>query len=106
MFVYPEVEVINDRGTRKKVPADTPVKIFVTTAVGQSQTADVTGQISMNIIRCLTRSAPVGPWSRVVLDGLEYDIDAPPRFTPGASKASSHVEFTIRSRSQLNVPKP
>lgn len=101
--VYPEIVVVNARGTKKRVPADVPVRVRVTTAVDQSQIADLSGQIQMKVLRIVARTAPVGSWGRIVYEGEEYDLSAPPRFTPGASKLTRHVEFTIRSRSQLGV---
>lgn len=103
--VYPEVVVVNNRGTRVRVPADTPVRCRATILKDRSQTADVQGQIDVEIVRAVTRDAPVGPWSKVVRvrDGTEFDLTAPPHFTDGASRASRHAEFTLRSRGQLGV---
>ncbi|GAA1411913.1 hypothetical protein AUR04nite_00510 [Glutamicibacter uratoxydans] len=105
MDIYPEVVVINKRGAKVRQPADKPVRVRVTTAVDRSQTADVQGQLDMDIMRVIARNAPVGPWARVVMNGIEYDVTAPPRHSPGVSKASRHTEFTIRDRSSLGAKK-
>lgn len=102
MLIYPEVVVVNDRGTPLKVPSETPVEIYVSTMEDRSSTAELSGQLTARVIRCQTRSAPAGSWARVVYDNEEWDIAIPPRFSPGVSKATQHVEFTIRSRNQVN----
>lgn len=103
--VYPEVVVVNKRGTHVRVASETPVTVYATKSKDRSQTADVQGQIDTEIVRYVTRSAPVGPWSKVSVDGVEYDLTAPPHRSSGATKASDHIEFTLRSRSQLGVPR-
>lgn len=102
--IYPEVVVVNDRGTPVKMPSKTPVRVRVTTTKDRSQIAELSGQIDTDIIKCSTRSAPLGSWVRIVMNGEEYDLAEPPRFAPGVSRASKHVEFTIRSRSGLGAP--
>ena len=104
--VFPEVEVVNARGTVKKVPSEEPVLVSVTISSDQSQVADLPGQIEVRVIRCVARSAPVGTWARVRFEGEEYDLTIPPHRSPGASRASAHVAFTIRSRSNLGVKNP
>lgn len=103
MDIYPEEIVINKRGAKVRQPSKTPVRVRVTTAVDQSQTADVQGQLDIGIMRVIARNAPVGPWARVVLNGVEYDVTAPPRHSPGVSRASKHTEFVIRDRSALGA---
>lgn len=105
VLVYPEVTVVNNRGSHVRVASDTPVKVFATKSKDRSQTADVQGQIDTEIVRYTTRSAPLGPWSRVSIDGVEYDLAAPPHRSVGATKAVSHIEFLLRARSQLGVPR-
>lgn len=101
MYVYMEETVTDSRGNRVKVPSDTPVRIRVTTSSQRQGDAELPGQVSMKTMRVTARKAPVGSWARVVFEGEDWDIMAPPRFTPGASKATQHVEFLIRSRNRL-----
>ena len=101
VLVWPEVEVLNARGQRVKVPADTPVKVYVTTSTQRSGDSELPGQVSIKTVRCIARNAPGGSWSRVEYQGEEWDIAAPPRFTPGASRATKHCEFILRSRNKL-----
>lgn len=98
MLVYPQVATVNARGETVYVPSDVPVPITVTTAGDRSSIAELPGQISELIIKCTSRDAPVGPWARVVYQGVEFDLVAPPRFSPGVTRASKHVSFTIKSR--------
>lgn len=102
MLIYPEVEVINARGDRVRVPAETPVEVWVTTSTQRQGDAEIPGQVSIKSMRCITREAPVGSWARIVYNGEEWDLATPPRFTAGLSKATAHVEFIIRSRNKLD----
>lgn len=104
MFIYPEVIVINNRGEPVKVPAKEPVEVWVTTSSQRQSDAELAGQISIKSMRCITRSAPVGSWARIVYRGEEWDLATPPRFTRGLSRATEHVEFIIRSRNRLDEP--
>ena len=101
IYVYPEVEVVNARGDTIQVPADVPVPVRVSTSKDRNATAELPGQVDVKIIRCVARDAPVGAWARVVYDGEEWDIAAPPHFSEGVSKATRNVTFTIRSRNDV-----
>lgn len=98
MWVYPQVEVSNKRGDTFFEPADEPVKIRVTTSVDQGSDAELPGQVSVPVLRCLARDAPLGAWVRIVYRGEEWDLAYPPRRTPGLSPATRHWEFGIRGR--------
>ena len=99
--IYPEEIVINSRGSKVRQPSKVPVRVRCTTSVSDSQTADVQGQLDIGVVNVIARNAPVGPWARVVLKGVEYDVAAPPRHTPGVSGATTHTEFILRDRSGL-----
>ena len=101
MLIYPEVVTRNARGDEVRVPADVPVKIRVTTSSQRQGDAELPGQVSIKAMRCIARDAPVGSWARIVFRGEEWDLAAPPRFTPGVSRNTQHVEFVIRSRNRL-----
>lgn len=98
MFVYPEIETTDDYGNIVILPADEPVRIMATAQADQSSVAELAGQITVEVLKCTTRDAPLGTWSRVKYRGRFYDVAAPPRFSPGATPASRHVSFSIRSR--------
>jgi hypothetical protein len=85
------------------VPDDTPVEIRVTTAEDRQSDAEIAGQVSVKVVRVLTRWAPVGSWARVEYAGETWDLQSPPRFVTGPSRASDHVEFILRSRNQAGV---
>lgn len=104
MLIYPEVLLHNARGDQVKVPSETPVEVWVTTSAQRQGDGELAGQVSIKTIRCITRSAPVGSWARIVFEGEEWDLAAPPRFTPGLSRSTKHVEFIIRSRNRLDEP--
>lgn len=104
MLIYPEVTVTNARGEHIRIPSTTPVEIWVTSSAQRQGDAEIAGQVSIKSMRCITRSAPVGSWARVVFRGEEWDLATPPRFTPGLSRATQHVEFIIRSRNRLDEP--
>lgn len=102
MLIYPEVEVTNNRGDSVRVPATVPVEVWVTSSSQRQGDAEIPGQVSIKSMRCITRDAPVGSWARIVFRDEEWDLAAPPRFTPGLSNATKHVEFIIRSRNRLD----
>lgn len=107
VYVYPELQAYNDRGDLKFIPSDEPVRIRCTTAMDRSQMADLPGQIDIHIRKVTARQIPLGEdgrpatWSRIVYQGQEYDMGAPPSFNKGATKRTDHWTFTIRSRSNL-----
>lgn len=103
--IYPEEIVIDDRGTPFKQPAKTAVRVRVTVTADRSQIAELSGQIDTDVLKCFARSAPLGTWARIVYNGDEYDLAAPPRFVGGVSRSTQHVQFLIRSRSNLGNPR-
>lgn len=105
VYVYPEVLHIDRRGNRVRLPSDTAVPVRVTTSEDRSSDAELPGQLTVRVIKCLARTAPVTTWARVVYDGEEWDLGGPPRFTKGVSKTTQHVEFILRSRSH-SAPTP
>lgn len=98
LLIYPEQIVTNARGDKVLVPSDTPVKVRVSMSRDRNTSAELPGSVDVKIIRCLTRSAPPGSWSRIVFDGEEWDLAAPPHVGVGVSKNTRSVSFTIRSR--------
>jgi len=104
ILIYPEVHVINSRGDQVRIPSEIPVEVKVTTSAQRQGDGELAGQVSLKTVRCIAREAPVGSWARVVFQGEEWDLLAPPRFSPGVSRATQHVEFFIRSRNRLDEP--
>lgn len=98
IYIYPEIVEFNNRGIPLARPADTPVAVRATIVEDRSSNAELPGQVSARVVRCTTRSAPVGPWARVFYDGEDWDVAFPPHVSEGMSKATAHVEFTLRSR--------
>lgn len=98
IWVYPEVKMRDSRNNLVKVPSDTPVKLRATTSYDRSSIAELPGQIDVSVVRCVTRDAPLGSWARVVYNNREWDLASPPRFSPGMSKTTAYVSFTLRSR--------
>lgn len=103
MLIYPVVTRVNNRGTPVEVISETPVKIKVTIKEDRSSDAELPGQVSARVIKCEARTAPVDSWGRVVYDGEDWDIAIPPYFSPGMSKSTQHVEFTLRSRNKIKA---
>lgn len=108
LIVWPVVRKVEPRrGTVEYHPdLENPVRLRVTTGADRSQIADLPGQIDVELVRCITRSFPRGvgsTWSKVELDGEEYDLAVPARYSPGPSRATSHWEFLLRSRSNLDA---
>ena len=51
----------------------------------------------------MAEAAPVGAWARVVYQGEEWDLAAPPHISEGVSKATRNVTFVLRSRNKMGV---
>lgn len=98
MSIYSEEQYEDSRGNKKMLPTAGPVQIRVTVSEDRGSDAELPGQVSSEVLRVVTRSAPAGSWSRIVFRGQEWDIAAPPIRTPGISNATRHIEFNIRSR--------
>ena len=103
MTIYPEVTTVNARGDEIRVPSEEGVEVRVTTSSQRQGDAEIAGQVSIKTMRCITRTAPVGSWARIVFRGEEWDLAVPPRFSPGVSRNTQHVEFVIRSRNRLEA---
>jgi hypothetical protein len=103
MLVYPVVTIINRRGNKVETISDIPVPIKVTIKEDRSSDAELPGEVSARVLRCQTREAPVSSWGRVEYDGEDWDIAIPPYRSPGMSKSTQHVEFTLRSRNKIKT---
>lgn len=98
MWIYPEVQATDARGNKMKVPAKEPVKCRVTVSVDQGSDAELAGQVSVEVLRVLSRDAPAGSFARIVFRERQWDLAYPPVFTHGVSRLTRHVEFGIRGR--------
>jgi hypothetical protein len=103
IMVFPETEVINQRGEKVRLPSETPVAVRVSMSKDRNSTAELPGQVDVKVIRCVARKAPVGSWVRVVYDGEEWDLAAPPHHSEGVSKRTRNVTFTLRSRNDVGA---
>lgn len=95
--VYPQVASVDDQGNTIYGPSATPVTIQARVQPVTSQEVDATGQQVRTIYRLITRSAPLGPWARVVWNEREWDIVGEPRRYNG-SPATRHVDCLLRAR--------
>lgn len=106
LVVWPSIEVTNSRGsTEWTQDLDNPIRMRVTTSMDRSQIADLPGQVDVEVVKVKTRTYPGrdgGTWARCQLDGVEYDLAEPPRYTKGPSRTLSHWTFTLRSRANLD----
>lgn len=103
VYIYPEEVVTNSRGDLVRIPAETPVPVRVSMSRDRNATAELPGQVDVKIYRCVARRAPIGAWAKIVFDGEEWDVAAPPSFSAGVSKATEQVSFTIRSRNDVGA---
>lgn len=111
LIVWPAIQRQTSRGFSSEWTADleNPIRLRASTTADRSQIADLQGQVDVEVMRVKTRSYPGrsgGTWSRVELDGIEYDLAEPPRFTRGPSRSLSHWTFTLRSRANLDPQTP
>lgn len=104
MDIYPEVVYDDPRGNPgMRKPSDKPIRIRVTTSYDRGSIAEVTGQVASDVVRVLTRYAPVAPWARVRFRDQDWDLATPPRQTVGGTRNTRHTEFTIKSRNNPPV---
>ena len=100
MVLYPQIKVTDRRGQAILVPdMDHPVNLMVNVSTDRQSDAELVGQVSNRLLKVICRSAPVASWARVKFRGEYWDLAIPPvisRFT----KATTHVEFVIRSRNE------
>lgn len=110
LILWPVRTIHNRHGEAEySADLDNPIRLRVTTSEDRSQIADLPGQVDVDIMRVISRHYPGregGTWSRCRLDGVDYDLAEPPRFSPGPSKASEHWEFKLRSRADLASKDP
>lgn len=100
--VYPEVEYTTSRGNKMQVPGTEGTNLRVTVSAERMSSSDLLGQVSISIVTCSTRWIPGWDWARVVFRGEEWDLVTPPHVASGASRASRHFEFQLRSRNKLD----
>lgn len=101
IYVYAEEVVINGRGDPIRVPSGTPVPVRVSMSRDRNASAELPGQVDVKIYRCVARRAPLGAWSKIIFDGEEWDLAAPPSVSAGVSKNTESISFTIRSRNDV-----
>lgn len=102
--VYPEIRVENRRGQVYKTPADRGRTVRVTVPEDRQSVAEIPGQLNVKVVRLIFRwpyEDVVGTGSRVEFRNEEWDLQEPPHFSSGASRAMRHVEVLIKSRNQL-----
>lgn len=104
MLIYPEVTTHNARGDEIRIPATTPVEVRVIVTAQRQGDSEIAGQVSVKVLYCITRKAPVASWARIVFRGEEWDLASPPHHTVGLSRALEHYEFIIRSRNKIGEP--
>lgn len=102
--VYPEVEYTDSRGNKLLKAGLEGFPIRVSVSATRMTSSDLLGQVAVNMVRCTTRSVPGWKWARVVFRGEEWDILTPPHIASGASRATRHWEFTLRSRNRIGEP--
>lgn len=100
--VYPEVEYTDRYGNKTRRAGKVGHRIRVTVSEERRTPSDLMGQVSVNMIRCIARYVPGWDWARVVFRNEEWDIVTPPHISSGASRATRHYEFVLRSRNGLD----
>lgn len=90
-------------GNIVKVPLGEPKKYRCTVAEDRQMDAELAGQITNKVLRVVVRDVPeLDSWAEVRFRGEVWDLASPPHFSNGVSRAVKHVEFMLRSRS--NIP--
>lgn len=102
--LFPEIRVENRRGQVYKTPANEGRTIRVTVAEDRQSLAEIPGQLDVKVVRLIFRwphEDAIGTGSRVLFRNEEWDLQEPPHYSSGASRAMRHVEILIKSRNQL-----
>lgn len=100
LTVYPAKTVTDSRGESLVVPdRDNPISIRVSVSTDRQSDAEIDGQVSVKLLKVMTRSIPTGnqSWSACSFRGEEWDIAAPPAQC-GVTKALRHYEFFLRGK--------
>lgn len=100
--VYPEVLFIDRQGNRSYRAGREGHAVRISVSEERKTPSDMIGQVSISLVRCVARSIPAWDWARVVFRGEEWDIVTPPHISSGASRATRHHEFVLRSRNGLD----
>jgi len=103
LIIYVEETATDSLGNTIKRPSGDGITLRVTSSEDRSSDAELSGQVSNKVVRIMARQVPAGSWARVIYNGEEWDLAAPPRMTAGATKRLKHIEFTIRSRNRLQA---
>lgn len=99
--IYPEVIVIDERGIQSRRAGTKPERYRVTVSKERQSTSDLIGQVSIRMLRVTTRHMAGGDYARAWFRGEWWDVQTQPHLSTGASKATRHWEFTLRSRNSL-----
>lgn len=102
--LFPEIRVTNRRGQVYKTKADEGRVVRVTVAEDRQSVAEIPGQLDVKVVRLIFRwpyEDDIGTGSRVLFRNEEWDLQEPPHYSSGASRAMRHVEILIKSRNQL-----
>jgi len=102
---YPEVTVINKRGTPIRTSSTLPITERLTVTADRQALSELNGQVESKVVRLVGRLKKhnIGPWSKVIFRGEEWDISSPPHLSTGASRAIEHHQIILRSRNSLGA---
>ncbi len=90
------------RGGKVKRPVDGPYEARAWVIPQRSSRAEVAGQQEINVIRIgVDTDVAIDLWSRVEIDGQQYDVAAPPARRYG-SRRTHHLSIDLR----LRTPEP
>jgi len=99
--VYPRKKTIDKRGNDYLTPdLDKPYHLTAAVIPQRSSKAEIPGQQQIDVVRLIIDpdvSEDIGLWGRVIYNGHEWDIAAPPAYHHG-SRGTRHWSIDIRRR--------
>jgi len=105
VYVYPEVRYMDERGNPQYMPSSEAKAVRVTFSATRQSASDLIGQVEIGNVRGVTRHFTGGSWAKVLrnMRGVweEWDVVTQPHLSTGASRATRHWEFELRSTNGL-----
>lgn len=100
MKVWKTETVIDDRGNEVRTwDPDNYTTVTVAQIPQRSQRAEVPGQVAINVVRIIVdpNIPDVDLWSRVEMNGRQWDIMTPPAYHHG-TRHTRHWSLDLRER--------
>lgn len=95
--VYVETEETDEYNNKVMVPSDTPTAVSGRLQPSTAAEDATEGQVSDTLYRFISRTFPGGPYSRVEVDGRDWDVVGQPKHHDG-SPLTEHYTTMLKVR--------